>query len=151
MSVTDPSHTNLGESPGSGLQEAPRPLSPWTRDFARSNLSWANTVTAPGDTDGVKLRRLREEEPLDPEVTVVRGGELDTVVLRADAARYHEIYGTYGISVFALRDIILAELAQQTPLVRFGRLASTTSTPTLARWWAASTRSSPTHTMNGED
>lgn len=31
MSVTDPLPTDLGESPGSGLQEAPRPLlhPPW--------------------------------------------------------------------------------------------------------------------------
>lgn len=68
------------------------------------------------------MRRLREEEPLGPGVRLVRGGELDAVVLRADAIRYHEIYGTYGISVFSLRGIILAELAQQTPLVRFRRL-----------------------------
>ena len=70
----------------------------------------------------MKLRRLREEEPLDSGVMVVRGGELDPVVLRTVALRYQEIYGTYGISVFALRGVALEELAQQTPLVRFGRL-----------------------------
>jgi hypothetical protein len=70
----------------------------------------------------VKLRRLREEEPLDLGVTVVRGGDLDPVVLRADAVRYRKIYGAYGIRVFALRGVVLAELAQQTPLVRFERL-----------------------------
>lgn len=40
-----------------------------------------------------------------------------------DARRYHSIYGTYGISVFAVRDVTLDELAQQAPLIRFDRLA----------------------------
>jgi hypothetical protein len=39
-------------------------------------------------------------------------------VLSADALRYHSIYGLYGISVFAVRDATLEELAQQVPLVR---------------------------------
>lgn len=43
-------------------------------------------------------------------------------MLRADAVRNHAVYGTYGISVFALRDATLDELAQQLPLVRFERL-----------------------------
>lgn len=42
---------------------------------------------------------------------------LDPEVLRVDAERYHGIYGSYGISVFAVRDATLEELAQQTPLV----------------------------------
>jgi hypothetical protein len=49
----------------------------------------------------------------------VRGGELDPEVLRADAQRYHEVYGIYGISVFAVRGLPLDEIAQQVPLVRF--------------------------------
>jgi len=53
---------------------------------------------------------------------LVRGGELDPDVLSADALRYHSIYGVYGISVFAVRDATLEELAQQVPLVRFERL-----------------------------
>lgn len=53
---------------------------------------------------------------------LVRGGELDPDVLSADALRYHSIYGVYGISVFAVRDATLDELAQQVPLVRFERL-----------------------------
>jgi hypothetical protein len=36
------------------------------------------------------------------------------------------IYGVYGISVFALRDASLAELAQQVPLIRFPQLALVT-------------------------
>ena len=51
------------------------------------------------------------------------GGDLDPDILRADAARYYSIYGVYGISVFAVRDVTLDELAQQVPLVRFDRLS----------------------------
>ena len=71
----------------------------------------------------MKLRKLRDGDVLENgEVVLVRGGDLDPDVLRADAARYHSIYGTYGISVFAVRDATLDELAQQTPLIRFSRL-----------------------------
>lgn len=49
-------------------------------------------------------------------------GELDPVVLRQDAQRNHEVYGAYGISVFAVRGMTFDEMAQQAPLVRFGRL-----------------------------
>lgn len=71
----------------------------------------------------MKLRKLRDGDVLENgEVVLVRGGDLDPDVLRADAARYHSIYGTYGISVFAVRDATLEELAQQAPLIRFGRL-----------------------------
>jgi hypothetical protein len=71
----------------------------------------------------VKLRKLRDGDVLENgEVVLVRGGDLDPDVLRADAARYHSIYGTYGISVFAVRDATLDELAQQAPLIRFSRL-----------------------------
>lgn len=73
----------------------------------------------------MKLRRLREGDVLDDgEITLVRGGELDKDVLRADAIRYHCIYGNYGISVFATRTSTLGEIAQQVPLVRFARLTS---------------------------
>jgi hypothetical protein len=36
--------------------------------------------------------------------------------------RYHGVYGSYGISVFAARGATLDEMAQQVPLVRFARL-----------------------------
>jgi hypothetical protein len=71
----------------------------------------------------MKLRRLREGGVLeDGDVVLVRGGNLDPDILRADAVRYHSIYGTYGISVFAVRGVTVDELAQQVPLVRFDRL-----------------------------
>jgi hypothetical protein len=70
----------------------------------------------------MKLRRLRDGDVLENgEVLLVRGGDLDTGILCKDAARYHSIYGVYGISVFAVRDATVDELAQQ-PLVRFDRL-----------------------------
>lgn len=71
----------------------------------------------------MKQRYIRVVDDLpDDEVVVVRGGELKAEVLRSDAIRYHSVYGTYGLSVFAARDITVDELAQQTPLVRFGVL-----------------------------
>jgi len=67
-----------------------------------------------------KRRHLRLGDSLDDEdLVVVRGGELDVDVLRADARRYHDIYGVFGISVFAARDVTVDELAQHPPLVRF--------------------------------
>jgi len=71
----------------------------------------------------MKLRRLRDGDVLENgDIMLMRGGDLDPDILRADAMRYHSIYGTYGISVFALRDVTVDELAQQVPLVRFDRL-----------------------------
>lgn len=70
-----------------------------------------------------KKRHVREGDRLDDDATVViRGGALDAAALRADARRYHGIYGEYGISVFAVRDATVDELAQQVPLVRFETL-----------------------------
>jgi hypothetical protein len=67
-----------------------------------------------------KQRHVRLVDQLaDDETIVIRGGRLDSDGLRADAERYHRIYGDYGISVFAARDISIDELAQQAPLVRF--------------------------------
>jgi hypothetical protein len=70
-----------------------------------------------------KQRFLREGDRIDDnETVVVRGGELDPEALRVDAVRNHSIYGVFGISVFALRDATLDELAQLPPLVRFAAL-----------------------------
>jgi hypothetical protein len=72
----------------------------------------------------MKLRRLRDGDVLeDGNVVLVRGGDLDPDILCADAVRYHSVYGVYGISVFAIRDTTVDELAQQAPLVRFDRLS----------------------------
>ena len=81
----------------------------------------------------MKLRRLRDGDVLeDGGVVLVRGGDLDPDVLCADAARYHRIYGVYGISVFAVRGATVDELAQQVPLVRFDRLSLLTVRDVLA-------------------
>jgi len=70
-----------------------------------------------------KQRHLRPGDRLDDEdILVVRGGNLDPDILRFDAERYHAIYGDYGLSVFAARDVPVDELAQQAPLVRFEAL-----------------------------
>ena len=72
----------------------------------------------------MKLRRLRDGDVLDNgDIVLVPGGDLDPGILCTDAARYHSIYGVYGISVFAARDVSVDELAQQVPLVRFDRLS----------------------------
>lgn len=76
----------------------------------------------------MKQRYLRVGDELaDDEAVVVRGGELDRGILRTDARRNQAIYGTYGISVFAVRDLTLDELAQQPPLVRFEQLTIITA------------------------
>lgn len=67
-----------------------------------------------------KQRHIRPDDRLeDDDVVVVRGGTLEPGLLRSDAERYHSVYGDYGISVFAARDVAVDELAQQLPLVRF--------------------------------
>lgn len=49
----------------------------------------------------MKLRRLRDGDVLeDGSVVLVRGGDLDPDILYADAVRYHNVYGVYGISGF---------------------------------------------------
>jgi hypothetical protein len=62
----------------------------------------------------MKQRFLRVGDELADEVTVVvRGGVLDANLLRQDALRNHAIYATYGISVFAARDLTVDELASK--------------------------------------
>jgi len=72
----------------------------------------------------MKLRRLRDGHVLENgDVVLVRGGDLAPDILSTDAVRYYSPYGTYGISIFAVRDATVEELAQQVPLVRFASLA----------------------------
>lgn len=67
-----------------------------------------------------KQRHVRAGDTLDDDdLVVVRGGQLDAEVLRADARRYFAVYAEFGISVFAARGITVDELAQQPPPVRF--------------------------------
>lgn len=69
-----------------------------------------------------KRRFVRPGDELDDSELVLRGGVFDPAILRADARRMFDVYGTYGISVFALRSATVDELAQRMPLVRFSRL-----------------------------
>lgn len=71
----------------------------------------------------MKQRSIRVGDALADDVTVVvRGGVLDADLLREDALRNYAIYASYGISVFAARDLTVDELAQQAPLIRFEQL-----------------------------
>jgi len=75
----------------------------------------------------MKQRYIRVGDQLSDDVAVVvRGGTLDRQLLCEDALRNHAIYGTYGISVFAVRDLSLDELSQQSPLIRFEQLTIVT-------------------------
>lgn len=68
----------------------------------------------------MKQRFVRLDDDLDDEEELIlRGGDLDPAIIRRDAHRMFDIYGTYGISVFALRGATIDELAQEAPLVRF--------------------------------
>lgn len=75
----------------------------------------------------VKQRLIRSGDMLkDDAELVVRGGDLDGPAIREDALRMFDVYGLYGVSVFALREATLDEIAQQAPLVRFARLTVVT-------------------------
>jgi hypothetical protein len=75
----------------------------------------------------VKERFVRPGDELgDDEEIVLRGGRLAEGIVRADARRMHDVYGSFGISVFALRGATIDELAQQSPLVRFAELTVVT-------------------------
>ena len=76
----------------------------------------------------MKQRFIRAGDELTDDTTiVVRGGALDADLLRQDALRNYAIYATYGISVFAARDLTVDELAQQAPLIRFEQLTLMTA------------------------
>src|SRR5699024_2781619 len=72
-----------------------------------------------GEVPMAKQRHVRPDDGLDDAVVVVRGGDLNPADIRSDAERYHSVYGDYGLSVFATRDVAVDELAQHAPLIRF--------------------------------
>ncbi len=52
----------------------------------------------------MKQRFMRVGDAIADDTTlVIRGGELESMLRRADSLRNHEIYGTYGLSVLAMR------------------------------------------------
>jgi hypothetical protein len=75
----------------------------------------------------VKRGHVRPDDDLrEADEVLIRGGLFDPEILRADAQRMFDVYGTYGISVFALRGTSVDESAQQPPLVRFAHLTLVT-------------------------
>lgn len=71
----------------------------------------------------MKQRYIRPDDELnDDTVIVVRGGTLSGADVRDDALAAFEVYGVYAISVFAILETTLDELAQRPPLVRFDEL-----------------------------
>jgi hypothetical protein len=94
-----------------------------------------------------KRRHLRHGDRLDDDETiVVRGGRLEPSLLKADAQRYRDLYGSYGISVFAARGATVDELAQQVPLVRFETLTLVRAgVLRAAGFWLEATGRNPRH------
>jgi hypothetical protein len=70
----------------------------------------------------MKQRFIRPNDPLRDDEIVVRGGPLDGEEVIEDALTVFDIYGVYALSVFALRETTLDELAQQPPLIRYPEL-----------------------------
>lgn len=70
----------------------------------------------------MKQRHIRPAAALRDDDVLVRGGDVEAVLIRADARRNHSVYGVYGVSVFAAHEATIDELAQRPPLVRFARL-----------------------------
>lgn len=81
-----------------------------------------------------KQRFLREGDELtDDTMIVIRGGLLNATFIRSDALRNQEIYGTFGVSVFALKGATVDDLAAVPPLVRFPQLTLVTAGELRAR------------------
>src|SRR5258708_12373847 len=98
----------------------------------------------------MKVRYIRTGDVLDErDQVVVRGGDLEPEVIRADAQRTFDVYGMYGISVFSLRDVTVDELGQKPPLVRFAQLAVVTvgTIRSAGLWLEPTGRNSPPYTL----
>jgi hypothetical protein len=71
----------------------------------------------------VKERHIRVgDELVDADTVVVRGGLPGPRGLRAEAQNHYVVYGTSSVSVFAVRDVSLEEIARSLPLVCFEHL-----------------------------
>jgi hypothetical protein len=86
-------------------------------------VTYPRFVGAARDDGLVKQRHIRPAAGLRDDDVLVRGGDLEDMIIRADARRNHSIYGVYGVSVLAAQEATIDELAQRPPLVRFQRLA----------------------------
>lgn len=70
---------------------------------------------------------LRDEEPLDDVVVVVRGGEMRSDYVRRTATDAHDELGIYTVSVFvALDDPPQVLCAREPHLARYGKVRYTT-------------------------
>ena len=75
----------------------------------------------------MRLLALRGEEPPEPTVVIVRGGEMVPDHVRRTAIRAFEEFGFYGVSVFAALDIDIAQLCAREPqLSRYGKIRLST-------------------------
>ncbi len=71
----------------------------------------------------MKERHIRVGDDLiDADVIIVRGGLPGPRGLRAEAQNHYVVYGTSSVSVFAVRDVPLEEIAESLPLVCFEQL-----------------------------
>lgn len=70
---------------------------------------------------------LRNEEPPDDTVVVVRGGEMRSDFVRRTADRAHRETGMFLVSVFGVIDVDLDTLCRTEPdLVRYGMIRTST-------------------------
>ena len=71
----------------------------------------------------MKERHIRVGDGLtDADAVIVRGGLPGPRGLRAEAQNHYVVYGTFSVSVFAVRDVPLEEIAQSLPLECFEHL-----------------------------
>jgi hypothetical protein len=76
----------------------------------------------------VKPFVLRDEDPPDDAVVVIRGGEMESDSVRRSAERNHDAFGFYGISVFVAVDqpvrVLCANLGQ---IARYSKVRLSTA------------------------
>ncbi|HEY2301791.1 MAG TPA: hypothetical protein VGH66_07850 [Acidimicrobiales bacterium] len=63
--------------------------------------------------------RVRTEQLADDALVVVRGGDLDSDVIRSDAVAAHARFGEYGISVFGAADDAALDVLARGRLAQF--------------------------------
>lgn len=70
---------------------------------------------------------LRDEDPPDDIVVVVRGGEMKSEFVKRTATRAHQEFGIYALSVYAALDADVETLCRSIPdLNRYGRVRTST-------------------------
>jgi hypothetical protein len=70
----------------------------------------------------VKERHIRVGDNIVDGDVIVRGGMPGPRGLRAEAQNHYVVYGTSSVSVYAVRDVPLEEIAQSLPLACFEQL-----------------------------